>query len=59
MDGTVDFISDVVFLLQTCQPPKKENLETYEKQLGDSTKSTEIPFFFPNKIKQTLFPFGE
>ena len=41
----VDLISDVVFLLQTCQPLIKENLETYEKKLGDSTKSSEIPFF--------------
>ena len=42
----VDLISDVFFfLLQTCQPLIKENLETYEKNLGDSTKSSEIPFF--------------
>ena len=41
----VDLISDVVSLLQTCQPGVKESLETYEKKSGDSTKSSDIPFF--------------
>ena len=44
-----------VVFFQTCQPVIKENLETHEKKSGDSTKSSEILFFSPIKIKQTLF----
>ena len=38
-------------------PQIKKNLETQKKKkTGDFTKSGEILFFFPIKIKQTLFP---
>ena len=36
--------------------PGKENLETHEKKSGDSTKNSEIVFFFPD---QTPFPSCE
>ena len=44
---------------QTCQPLIKENLETGEKHSGHSTKNSEILFFFPIKIKLTLFLLGK
>lgn len=40
-----------VELIQTCQPLKKENLETCDKKSGDST-------FSPINIKQTFFHLG-
>ena len=36
-------------MLQTCQPLVKENLETHGKKSGDSTKNSEILFFFPDQ----------
>ena len=44
---------------QTCQPLTKENLESHKKKMGDCSKSSEILFFFPIKIKRNLFPLGE
>ena len=56
MDGRFNF-RRFFFLLQTCQPLIKENLETYEKNLGDSTKRSEIPFF-PHQDKTNPFSIG-
>ena len=39
------FIRPITYLLQTCQPLVKENLETHEKKSGDSTKNSEMLFF--------------
>lgn len=47
----------MIFWIQTCQPPKKENLETREKKSEDSTKGSEI-LFFPYQDLNEPFSIG-